>query len=132
MKVWVNGTFDVLHIGHVKLLEFAKSFGDVRVGVDSDDRVKEKKGSNRPINSLQDRIDFLNSIKYIDSVVSFGTDSELCDEIKKWESEVIIIGDDYQYKKVIGEDLVKKVIFFEKIPNKSSTLIINEKNISYR
>ena len=42
-KVWVNGTFDILHIGHIRLLNFAKSFGIVRVGLDTDDRVSEKK-----------------------------------------------------------------------------------------
>ncbi len=44
IRVWVNGTFDVLHIGHIRLLEFASKYGKVRVGVDSDDRVKLLKG----------------------------------------------------------------------------------------
>ena len=77
MKVWVNGTFDVMHVGHIKLLEYANSLGIVRVGLDTDERIKENKGFNRPINSLQDRIDFMESIKYVDSVVSFGSDEEL-------------------------------------------------------
>jgi cytidyltransferase-like protein len=42
-KIWVNGTFDVLHIGHIKLLEYASTLGSVRVGIDSDNRVREKK-----------------------------------------------------------------------------------------
>ena len=61
--VWVNGTFDVMHIGHIKLLEFAKGLGDVLVvGIDRDHRVTELKGSPRPINKCQYRIDFLKSI----------------------------------------------------------------------
>ncbi|NDE81741.1 MAG: D-glycero-beta-D-manno-heptose 1-phosphate adenylyltransferase, partial [Actinobacteria bacterium] len=43
-KVWVNGAFDVLHIGHIKLLEYAKSLGSVRVGLDTDTRIKMLKG----------------------------------------------------------------------------------------
>jgi cytidyltransferase-like protein len=47
MKVWINGTFDILHIGHIRLLNFAKSFGSIRVGLDTDVRVSEKKGIER-------------------------------------------------------------------------------------
>jgi len=64
MKVWVNGTFDVLHIGHIRLLEFAHKYGKLRVGVDTDERVKSFKGDSRPFNTLEDRIRFLESIKY--------------------------------------------------------------------
>ena len=76
-KIWVNGTFDVMHIGHIKLLEHASSLGIVRVGLDTDDRIQQKKGPNRPVNTLQDRIDFMKSIKYVDSVVSFSSNKEL-------------------------------------------------------
>ena len=54
-KVWVNGTFDVLHIGHLKLLEFASTYGELRVGIDTDKRVKELKGNDRPFNNTEDR-----------------------------------------------------------------------------
>ena len=95
MRVWVNGTFDVLHIGHVRLLEFAKTFGEVRVGVDTDQRVKERKGESRPYNSLDDRIDFLKSLKSVDSVVSFDSNDELCKRIQEWKPDLMVIGDDY-------------------------------------
>lgn len=127
IKVWVNGTFDVLHIGHIKLLEFANTFGEVRVGIDTDERVKQFKGDIRPINTIKDRIDFMNSIKYVNSSVSFSTDEELCDRIKEWNADVIIIGNDYKDKKVIGSHLVKEVIFFDKIDGYSSTKIIESK-----
>jgi D-beta-D-heptose 7-phosphate kinase/D-beta-D-heptose 1-phosphate adenosyltransferase len=127
VKVWVNGTFDVLHIGHIKLLEFASQFGEVRVGIDTDERVKQFKGELRPINCIKDRIDFMNSIKYVNSSVSFSTDEELCDRIKEWNTDVIIIGNDYKDKKVIGSHLVKEVIFFDKIDGYSSTKIIESK-----
>ena len=127
IRVWVNGTFDVLHIGHIKLLEFASKFGEVRVGIDTDERVKQLKGELRPINTIKDRIDFMNSIKYVNSSVSFSTDEELCDKIKEWNADVIIIGNDYKDKKVIGSNLVKEIIFFDKIDGHSSTKIIESK-----
>jgi D-beta-D-heptose 7-phosphate kinase/D-beta-D-heptose 1-phosphate adenosyltransferase len=127
IKVWINGTFDVLHIGHIKLLEFANQFGEVRVGIDTDERVKKLKGELRPINNIKDRIDFMNSIKYVHSSVYFSTDEELCDRIKEWSADIIIIGDDYKDKKVIGSHLVKEIIFFDKIDGHSSTKIIESK-----
>ena len=127
VRVWVNGTFDILHIGHIKLLEFASQFGEVRVGIDTDERVKQLKGELRPINTIKDRIDFMNSIKYVNSSVSFSTDEELCDKIKEWNADVIIIGNDYKDKKVIGSNLVKEIIFFDKIDGHSSTKIIESK-----
>ena len=127
VKVWVNGTFDVLHIGHIKLLEFASKFGEVRVGIDTDERVKQFKGDLRPINNINDRIDFMNSIKYVNSSVSFSTDEELCNRIKEWNADIIVVGSDYRYKKVIGSNLVKKVIFFDKLDGYSATKIIENK-----
>jgi len=127
VKVWVNGTFDILHIGHIKLLEFASRFGEVRVGIDTDERVKQLKGESRPINNISDRIDFMNSIKYVNSSVSFSTDEELCDRIKEWDADIIIVGNDYKDKKVIGSHLVKEIIFFDKIDGYSSTKIIESK-----
>lgn len=125
MRIWVNGTFDVLHIGHLRLVQYANSFGDVRVGIDKDIRVKELKGDNRPINNWFDRIEMMRSIKYVDSVVGFSTDEELRDEIKKWNPDIMIVGSDYKDKVVIGSELVKEVLFFDKIGNHSTTKIIN-------
>ena len=74
INVWVNGTFDILHRGHLELFEFASKLGRVRVGIDTDERVKNLKGDNRPINRFQDRKYFLESLTFIDSVVGFSTD----------------------------------------------------------
>ena len=132
IKIWVNGTFDVMHIGHIKLLEHAISLGIVRVGLDTDERIREKKGSSRPVNALQDRIDFMKSIKYVDSVVSFGSSKELEDRIREWDADIMVIGDDYEYHEIIGNHLVNSISFFDKIKNKSTTKILNYANNSSR
>jgi D-beta-D-heptose 7-phosphate kinase/D-beta-D-heptose 1-phosphate adenosyltransferase len=132
MKVWVNGSFDVLHIGHIRLLDFAAKFGKVRVGIDCDKRILSAKGENRPYNTLQDRMDFVLAIKHIDSVVSFCSDDELRDRIREWQPDLMVIGSDYRNKPIIGSELVNRIEFFERIPNKSTTLILGYENISHR
>jgi D-beta-D-heptose 7-phosphate kinase/D-beta-D-heptose 1-phosphate adenosyltransferase len=125
IKVWVNGTFDVLHIGHIKLLEFASEFGQVRVGLDDDKRVKLLKGESRPVNNIKDRLEFIKSIKYINSAVSFSDEEDLKRCILEWETDIIIVGSDYKNKKVVGSELVKKVLFFDRIADYSTTKIIS-------
>lgn len=133
IKVWVNGTFDVLHKGHIELFRYANTFGEVRVGIDTDNRVKLLKGEDRPINCFSDRKLFLESIKYINSVVGFGSDNELEEEIIRWESDVMVIGSDYKNKNIIGSHLFKNIYYFDRIKGFSSTNIINYgKNISNR
>jgi D-beta-D-heptose 7-phosphate kinase/D-beta-D-heptose 1-phosphate adenosyltransferase len=133
MKVWVNGTFDVLHRGHIELFRYAYGFGDVRVGIDYDGRVKQLKGLTRPINTWEDRKFFLESIKYVGSVVGFGSDEELEEQIKLWEPDYMIVGSDYKNKRVIGSQFTKQLLFFDRIENYSSTKIINhDKNTSNR
>lgn len=131
-KIWVNGSFDVLHIGHIRLLEYASNYGNVTVGVDTDERIKEYKGEMRPFNSLQDRIDFLLSIKYVTSVVSFGTNDELIERIREYEPDLMVIGDDYAYKPIIGVEFIPQVIFFPKVGFKSTSKILRYENISNR
>lgn len=131
MKVWVNGSFDVLHIGHIRLLEHARSFGDVRVGLDTDERIQEKKGEIRPINNLQDRMDFISSIRFVNDVVSFGSDDELIYRIKEYKPDLMVIGDDYDYHSIIGIEHIPRVEFFRKIENKSTTKILNHESFSY-
>jgi len=125
MKVWVNGTFDVLHIGHIKLLEFASQFGHLRVGIDTDKRVKELKGEDRPFNSQEDRKKMLESIKFVHEVVFFDSREELIESVKSYCPDVMVVGDDYQGEKVYGSEHTKKLVFFEKLPNYSSTKILN-------
>lgn len=124
--IWVNGCFDILHVGHLRLLEYAKSKGDkLVVGIDSDERVRMLKGSNRPINNQEDRSELLRGLGCVDSVVVFKDEDEMMEKMKECEAYKMIVGEEYKYKRVIGEGLLE-VEFFEKVPGHSSTFIINE------
>tara|TARA_B100000282_G_C31303342_1_gene296572 strand:+ start:42 stop:443 length:402 start_codon:yes stop_codon:yes gene_type:complete len=123
--IWTNGCFDIIHRGHIELFKYAKSLGDILyVGLDSDNRIKKSKGKERPINILEDRVEVLKSIKYIDNIVTFATDFQLEQEIKNSKAKIIVVGSDYQDKKVIGSSLVSEVKFYRKINDCSTTKIL--------
>jgi len=123
-NVWVNGTFDVLHVGHIRLLKLASTFGRVRVGIDSDDRIKKLKGPERPFNTMNVRKEILESLVYVDSVVIFNDDYSLVNEIKNWNSKTMVIGSDYKNKKIIGGDLFENIIYFDRLSDYSTTKIL--------
>jgi len=125
MKVWVNGSFDVVHIGHIRLLEYASTLGSVKVGIDTNERIQKLKGKDRPFNTLIDRIEFLRSIKYVTSVEVFNTDEQLINLIKQYQPDYMIIGSDYKNKPIIGLEYIKKIVYFDRIKNKSTTEILN-------
>ena len=126
MKVWTNGCFDILHRGHIELFRYAKSLGDeLVVGIDTDDKVKKDKSEDRPINNLQDRMFMLQSIKYIDKVVSFNSTEDLNNTIKWYKPDIMVIGSDWRGKEVIGEMFTDKLIFFDRVGDYSTTKILN-------
>lgn len=123
--MWTNGCYDILHIGHVRLFDYAKSLGDILiVGIDSDRRVKELKGEGRPINSQEDRKEMLLSNHNIDGVFIFDSSEELSHLVKSNEIHTMVVGDDYRRKKVVGSEHAKEVVFFKKIQGLSTTNII--------
>lgn len=126
MKVgFVNGCFDILHVGHVKLLSFAKTKCDyLIVAIDSDERVASLKGQDRPFNKLNDRASMLTAIRYVDEVRSFVTVSELESTIESIHPDVMIVGSDYENKKVIGAEFAKELLFFRRIDGYSTTKIL--------
>jgi rfaE bifunctional protein nucleotidyltransferase chain/domain len=101
-RIWVNGCFDILHEGHLNLLEYAASLGELYVGIDSDSRVKELKGSDRPINTQLFRWRILTSLKYVKECYIFSTNDELKNIISKTDPDIIVVGEDYRDKVVIG------------------------------
>jgi D-beta-D-heptose 7-phosphate kinase/D-beta-D-heptose 1-phosphate adenosyltransferase len=107
------------------MLEYASLFGDVRVGIDTDERIREKKGPDRPYNTLEDRVEFLYGLKYVTDVVTFSSNDELIEQIRIYGPDTMVIGDDYNYNNIIGIEYIPEVKFFEKIPNKSTTKILS-------
>ena len=124
-RVWVNGCFDVIHRGHIELFRYAKAQGDyLIVGIDKDSRISESKGISRPINKLEDRVFVLQSIKYIDEVVSFGSDTDLEAQIKLASPDIMVVGDDWKNKKIIGGHLVDNKLYFKRLVGYSTTNIL--------
>ena len=127
IKVWVNGTFDIVHLGHIQLLKKAAELGDfLIVGLDGDRRVTELKGEQRPINNLVSRITLLESIKYVDRVVAFDSDEQLETLIKTMRPAIMVIGEEYRGKRIIGSEYVGEIIYFPQMEGFSSTHIINK------
>lgn len=123
-RVWVNGTFDVLHVGHIKLLEYAAELGQLQVGIDTDMRVKELKGQDRPFNNTEDRVTMLLALKSVNDVKTFSSRKEMLELIKAWNPHYMIVGSDYKGKEVIGSEYAKELIFFNRIGEYSTTKII--------
>jgi len=125
-KVFVNGTFDVLHYGHFRLLEAAAELGDkLYVAIDTDERVKEKKGEHRPFHNVIERKEMLESIKWVDSVFSFNSDDELITLIRAINPDVYVIGSDYKNKPIVGREYIRNIVFIPRIEKFSTTKIIN-------
>lgn len=119
-KVFVNGTFDLVHPGHLAMLNFAKSLGSyLFVGIDSDNRVKRLKGYSRPINNVYERKLLLENLRAVDHVEIFDTDEELIDMIRR--CDIMVKGSDYINKSIIGFDVCPKIVFFDRIDEYATT-----------
>ncbi|BDY13436.1 D-glycero-beta-D-manno-heptose-7-phosphate kinase [Hydrogenimonas cancrithermarum] len=126
--VFTNGCFDILHLGHVKYLEKAKSFGDALiVGVNSDASVRRLKGESRPVNPEYDRAYLLAALDAVDFVTIFDEDTPY-DLIKIVEPDVLVKGGDYEGKEVVGSDIAKEVRLVDFVDGKSTTKIIEKIN----
>jgi len=127
--IFTNGCFDILHLGHIELLKYAKSLGTkLIVGINSDESIKKLKGDNRPINDVKTRKIILESIKFVDEVFVFEEETPL-ELIKKINPDIIVKGGDYKASEVVGKNLAD-VIIFNFIDGYSTTKII--KSISNR
>ena len=109
--VFTNGCFDIVHRGHIELLEFCYSIGNnVIVGLNSDKSIKLLKGDTRPINTQEDRKKLLESIKWVSKVVIF--DEETPEKlIKSLMPDIIVKGGDYKKEDVVGNDACEVRIF---------------------
>ena len=124
-NVFVNGTFDILHPGHMALLEYANSLGSrLFVAIDNDERVKELKGNDRPVNDVRTRRIMLESIRWVDEVIIFGSDIELDLIVRQIRPKHMVVGSDYRDKQVIGSRWAKNLHFYDKIDEYSTTKTI--------
>ena len=129
--IFVNGCFDVLHPGHIQLFEYAKSLGDyLIVAIDSDEKVAQMKGEERPIFSQEDRSKVLQAIRYIDVVHIFNSKEELEDLIKTINPDIMVVGSDWKGKEVVGERYAKAVRFFDRVGEYSTTRTLQ--GLTYR
>jgi len=122
ITVWTNGCFDILHPGHIELFKVAKSLGDrLIVGVDTDLKVKADKGANRPINNLEYRKAMLESIRYIDIVLPFGSRQELEQSIQLYRPDVLLVGGDWRNGDVVGCEYAIETRFLPRVGGYASS-----------
>ena len=125
--VFTNGVFDIIHKGHIDLLKFSKKLGKKLIlAINSDKSVKINKGNNRPYNPIEKRIYNLKKLKLIDEIIIFNEKTPIR-LIKKIKPDVIVKGNDYSFKNIIGHKY-SNIILFKKKNQLSSTKLISRLN----
>lgn len=124
--IFTNGCFDILHLGHLKILNVAKRKGDILiVGLNSDSSIRKIKGSKRPILTQKTRARLLASMIQVDYVVIFS-EATPYNLIKRIKPDILVKGDDWKKDKIVGNELVKKVYCVKLCSGHSTTRIINK------
>ena len=123
--VWCNGTFDILHPGHIQLFKAARSLGNkVIVATDTDEKIKADKGDHRPINNLSYRVAMLEAIRYIDVVHTFGSREELEGLIEMYQPDILLLGDDWRDGDVVGWEYAGEVRHLPRVGGYASSKTI--------
>ena len=124
--VFTNGCFDILHAGHVSILDFCRSKGDVLVvGLNSDASIKRLKGPTRPVNKEADRALVLAALESVSAVCVFTEDTPY-NLIKLVQPDVLVKGGDYKPSEIVGREFAKKVVRFALLKGRSTTNIIKK------
>ncbi len=124
--VFTNGVFDLLHVGHVVLLEKARALGDcLVVGVNTDASVRRLKGRQRPLASLTDRRRVLASLESVDYVTEFGEDTPQ-KLIQTLKPTILVKGGDYSLDQIVGRDLVARVVRVPLVKGRSTSALIKK------
>ena len=127
--VFTNGCFDIIHPGHIQVLQFAKSLGDkLIVGINSDSSVKRLKGPDRPINNQEDRKKVLEALRCVDQVVIFDEDRPIR-LIKALRPDIVVKGgecraDEARKTDEIPPEIEIRISPF--VPGSSTTDIVNK------
>lgn len=128
--VFTNGCFDIVHTGHLRLLKYCKEQGDILVlGLNSDCSIKRLKGDSRPINKQEDRIEFIELLDIVDYIILFDEDNPL-NILENLLPNTLVKGSDYNIYNVIGKEYADNILFFDLVPEKSTTNIIKKININ--
>jgi D-beta-D-heptose 7-phosphate kinase/D-beta-D-heptose 1-phosphate adenosyltransferase len=124
--VFTNGVYDLLHAGHVTLLQKARKLGDcLVVGLNSDASVRRYKGPKRPLASQADRLKVLAALQSVDYVTLFDEDTPW-ELIKRLKPTILVKGGDYSAHQIVGRDLVKRVVRIPLVKGRSSTDLIRK------
>ncbi len=128
--VFTNGCFDILHAGHVRLLERARAEGDVLVvGINSDASVKRLKGDSRSVIEEAERAEALLALECVDRVVIYDEDTPL-ETIEALRPDVLVKGADWALEDIVGRDEVEsiggRVVRVELLPDRSTTALIEK------
>jgi D-beta-D-heptose 7-phosphate kinase/D-beta-D-heptose 1-phosphate adenosyltransferase len=106
--VFTNGCFDLLHIGHIRYLEDAKSLGDILVvGVNSDQSIRGLKGNNRPILPQGERTEILSSLGCVDYITVFD-EADPLELISFLQPHILVKGGDWAKETIVGREVVER------------------------
>ena len=129
--VFTNGVFDLLHPGHIKLLQFAREQGDLLVvGINDDGSVRRLKGEKRPIFPLAERMEVLAALECVDYIIPFNEDTprRLIGELRR--IDVLVKGGDYAPEQVVGRSEVESnggtLCLFKLADNYSTSALIEK------
>lgn len=124
--VFTNGCFDLLHAGHLKVLQHCKKHGDILVvALNSDDSVRRLKGPKRPLLPLKERGPLMAALKPVDYVTWFTEDTP-ANLIRRLKPDVLVKGGDWKPGSIVGADMVKKVVRIPLVKGRSTTAIIED------
>ncbi len=128
--VSTNGCFDLLHVGHVRILKAAKELGDVLVvGINSDASVRKLKGDSRPINKQADRAEIISSLAAVDYATIFDEDTPV-EFLKLLKPNLHVKGSDYKPSDLAETPIIEsfggKLVILELVPNYSTTSLVSK------
>jgi len=128
--IFVCGCFDILHCGHIEMLSYAKSLGDVLiVGVNSDASVKALKGQHRPIQNQERRLFMIEALKSVDNAVIFD-ELNACALIESIRPEIFVLGSEYKDRNIpenySAELCGCQMVYYDKNTDISTTQIIEK------
>jgi rfaE bifunctional protein nucleotidyltransferase chain/domain len=127
--VFTNGTFDILHRGHVEYLTKARALGDVLiVGLNTDASIRRIKGKGRPVNPQRDRAIVLSALSCVDFVCFFSSNTPYR-MIARLHPDILVKGSDWSIRDIVGKDIVEKnggvVRTIRLTPGRSTSTIIS-------